>query len=181
MRRKSTIEDCVSLAIRVSKFEIAVGASINVHLRTTVPYSWDDSDAVVAPEFRLVVAGISTYPESRANDSYEITVYGERLAREQWTFEQIRVRDKYNVPVYRKYRGRDYPVFNVPPGIATIERSRGTREWRAALFVEASIANRMLAVLSLGREVFASIDERKIDRQRWVRGFSLQTSDPAKE
>jgi hypothetical protein len=179
MRRKITTDEYVSLAIRVSKFDVAVGASINVHLRTTVPYSWDDSDPVVAPEFRLVIAGTSTYPDNRANDSYEITVYGERLAREQRTFEQIRVRDKYNVPVYRKYRGQDYPVFNVPPGIATVERLRGSREWRAALFVEANIAGRMLAVLSLGREVYASIDERNIDRQRWIRGFSLQTTDPA--
>jgi hypothetical protein len=137
MRRKSRTDEYVSLAIRVSKLDVAVGASINVHLRTTVPYSWDDSDPVIAPEFRLVIAGISTYPENRANDSYEITVYGERLARERRTFEQIRVRDKYNVPAYRKYRGQDYPVFTVPPGIATVERCRGTREWRAALFVEA--------------------------------------------
>ena len=69
----------------------------------------------------------------------------------------------------------------MPPGIATVERSRGTREWRAALFVEANIASKMLAVLSLGREVYASVDERKVDRQRWVRGFSLQTTNPADE
>jgi hypothetical protein len=181
MRKKNSVDDYVSLAIRISKFEVTVGASINVHLRTTVPYSWDDSDSVVAPDFRLVITGICTYPETRANDSYEITVYGERLAREKLTFEQIRVRDKYNVPVYRKYRGKDYPVFKVPPGIATVERLRGTSEWHAGLFVEPKTASRMLAVLSLERELYASIDEQKVDRQRWVRGFSLQTRDPANE
>jgi hypothetical protein len=179
--RKSALDDYVSLSVRVSRFDVTVGASINIHLRTTVPYAWDDSDPVVAPDFQIVIAGICTYPEHRANDLYEITVYGERLAREHLTFEQIRVRDKYNVPVYRKYRGQDYPVFNVPPGVATVERLRGTREWRTALFVEANIASRMLAVLSLGRDVYASIDERKIDRQRWVRGISLQTTNPADE
>lgn len=181
MRRKRTTDEHVALAIRVSTFEVAVGASINVQLRTTVPHSWDDSDPVVAPEFRLVISGTSTYPDNRANDSYEITVYGERLAREERTFEQVRVRDRYNVPVYRKYRGQDYPVFKVPPGISTVERSRGTREWRAALFVEANIASRMLTVLSLGRQAFISIEEHRVERQCWIRGLSLQTTDPAIE
>jgi hypothetical protein len=58
---------------------------------------------------------------------------------------------------------------------------RGTRDWRAALFVEANIASRMLAVLSLGRELNASIEERKVHRQRWIRGFSLQTANAANE
>ena len=65
MRRKSTLDEFTSLAIRISKFEVTVGASINVHLRTTVPYSWYDP-SVVAPDFRLVIAGICTYPEHRS-------------------------------------------------------------------------------------------------------------------
>lgn len=43
------------------------------------------------------------------------------------------------------------------------------------------MASPSFAVLSLGRTLYASIDERKVDRQRWIRGCSVQTSDPALE
>jgi hypothetical protein len=181
MSRKRNADDYTLLSIKVTKYEVDVGESININLRTTVPYSWDDTDPVVAPDLRVEIVGSCTYPEQRAGDSYELTLYGEKLARDHLRFEHIRVRDKHNVPVYRKYRGQDYPLFKVPSGLATVERRRGTREWHAALFLGAPTIGRMLTVLSLRRDLYVSIDEHKIDRQRWVRGFSLQTTDPAEE
>jgi len=181
MRRRADPEDYTLLAIRVTKYDVAVGESINLNLRTTVPYSWDESDPVIAPDLRLVIAGTSTYPAHRANDSYEVTIYGGRLAREQLTFSQIHVRDEYNVPVYRTYRGGEYPVFKMPPGLSTLERLRGTREWRAYFSVTPQTVTSLLGVVALKRDLYVSIDERKVDRQRWVRGFALQTTDPANE
>ena len=181
MVRKRFTADHTFLSIKVSQYQIAVGESIDINLRTTVPRSWGDSDHEVSLDFRLNIAGSCTYPEHRAGDSYKITLYGERAARERLTFEDIRVRDKYNAPIYRKYRGQDYPVFKLPSGLGTVERRRGTREWHTTLFLGPHSVGRMLAVLSLGSDHYVSIDECKIDRQRWVRGFSLQTTDPAKE
>lgn len=181
MRKKSDSDEYTSLAIKVSKFEVAVGESINVNLRTKLPFSWDDSDPVVAPDFRLMISGSCTFPEDRAGDSYQITLYGERLEREQLTFKQIRVCDEHNVPVYRKHRGREYPAFELPPGLATIARLRGTREWQTCMWVSPHTVSRMLPVVSSGRQLFVSIDECKRDRQRWVRGFAVQTTDPADE
>ena len=181
MRKKSDPDDSASLSIKVSKYDVAVGESINLNLRTTVPHSWDDSDPVIAPDLRLVIAGICTYPERRANDSYEITIYGGRLPREQLTFSQIHVRDEYNVPMYRKYRDGQYPVYKVPPGLSTVERLRGTRDWRACFWVTPQTVTSLLAVAALTRDLYVSIEERKVDRQRWVRGFTLQTTDPADE
>lgn len=90
MPRKSNPDDYTLLSIKVSNCEVAVGESINRNLCTTVPHSWDDSDPVIAPNLQLVLSGVCVYPEHRANHSYEITIYGERLARERLTFDQIR-------------------------------------------------------------------------------------------
>jgi len=181
MGRKNDQDHYAQLAIKIASYDVAVGESINIHLLTHIPHLWDDSDPVIAPDFRLVVAGSCTYPKHRAGDAYEFTLYGEKLLRERLNFKDIRVLDKNNAPVYRKYRGGLYPAFTVPSGLATIQRSRGTREWKSALFVDPSTINRMLAVLNLERELYASIDEHLIDRKRWVRGFSVQTIDPANE
>lgn len=182
MRKKKHDPDAyTSLAIKVSKWEVAVGESINVNLRTTVPYSWDESDPVFTENSQIAIGGVCTYPEHRANDAYEITIYSDGLARQRLTLDQIHVRDQHSARVYRKCRGSEYPVFKVPPGLTIVERLRGTRQWQTVLWFAPDTFGRILTILNYQQQLYVSIDEHKIDRQRWVRGFAVQTSDPAKE
>jgi hypothetical protein len=178
MRRKNESDDYAFLAIKVSKCEVAVGESINVHLRTTVPYSWDDSDPVIAPDFRLTIAGTCTYPEHRARDYYEITIYGEKIAREQLTFKQIRVRDEYDVPTWPVVTNilcSSYPL-GWQPWNDCVERESGAHVCGS----RPDTVSRMLTLLGSGRALYVSIHEHKIERQRWVQDFCAPDNQPGR-
>lgn len=47
----------------------------------------------------------------------------------QGTFEQrfrdVQERDEYNSPKYRRYHGRQIPIYNPPSGIGLIDKIRG--------------------------------------------------------
>ena len=66
------------LSIKVDRFDFAIGESINVDLRTRRPWELSDDDPVVTPVMRIEITGTSIYPEARANDTYNITVYAAR-------------------------------------------------------------------------------------------------------
>ena len=177
MRKKVRPDDYAFLSIKVSNYDVAVGEAVNSDLRSTVPLSCDDTDLVITPDFRITISGICTDPTERANDSYEITIYGDRL-RDQ-TLKQIHARDKDNELQYRKYRGGSHPVFNAPQGLALLDRWRGERRWNTAIRVAPYAFNGIQTILGLSQQLYVSIHERKIARGYWIQGFTMQTTDPA--
>jgi hypothetical protein len=180
MPRKVSQEDSY-LSIKVDSYDAAAGLSVNLDLRTSVPYDYDDDDPVFTRNVRIELVGTSTYPDARAGDKYEITVYGELSERKQPRLKDAQVRDRHGVPAYRPCRGRQIPVFKLPRGLAVIEKRRGLREWTLCLSVLPNVTSDMLAMLSASRQLYAAVHERKVERQRWVLSFLLQTKDPAEE
>jgi hypothetical protein len=49
------------------------------------------------------------------------------------------------------------------------------------VFIEPRLVTDMLMILTSGRKTFLLLYEKKANRERWLTGISLQTTDPAVE
>lgn len=179
-RRKASGEH-THLAIRIEGFDAEAETRLNIDLSVSRPHFATDDDLVFPTSNRLIIRGRSTYPEARSGESYEITVWGRSTRRAPLTLKEIHVHDDHHVPVYRKYRGEDIPVYKVPPGLGTLERRRNDRVWQAWISDEPRLVSDMLLLLRLERPLFMAIHEMKAERRRWIRSISLQTTDPVQE
>ncbi|RUX42924.1 hypothetical protein EOA33_30635 [Mesorhizobium sp. M4A.F.Ca.ET.050.02.1.1] len=183
-RRKQTVEEHTHLGIRVEHYEASVEAAVNYNVYSPQSaWNSDDDDPLYRFTTRLIVAGISTYPEERAGDRYEVTIYGDNLGSGdvRATLKDVQERDEYGSPKYRSYRGRQIPIYNPPSGMGLIDKIRGEPRWTAWLRVSPRFTSDALALFGNGRSLFLAIHERKRDRARWVQSVSLQTTDPAEE
>lgn len=116
-RRKQTEEEHTHLGIRVDHYEASVEAAVNYNVYSPQSaWNSDDDDPLYRFTTRLIVAGISTYPEERAGDLYEVTIYGDNLGSGdvRATLKDVQERDEYGSAKYRSYRGRQIPIYNPP-------------------------------------------------------------------
>ncbi|RRI02288.1 hypothetical protein EH240_12530 [Mesorhizobium tamadayense] len=182
-RQKRPEEEHTHLAIRVERCETSVEAAVNYNVYRTESLDSDDDDPLYRFTTRLTVAGISTYPQERAGDTYEVAIYADNLGSGdiRATLRDVQERDEYGSPKYRQYRGRQIPIYSPPPGMGLIDKIRGEPRWTIWLRVSPCFTSDALALLSSGRLLFLAIHERKKDRARWVQSVSLQTTDPAEE
>ena len=183
-RQKGHEDAYTHLAIRVEHCEASVEAAVNYNVyMPESAWNSDDDDPLYRFTTRLTVAGISTYPEERAGDTYEVTIYGDNLGSGdiRATLKDVQERDEHGSPKYRQYRGRQIPIYKPPPGMGLIDKIRGEQRWTAWLRVSPRFMSDALALLSNGRALFLAIHERKTNRTRWVQSASLQTTDPADE
>ncbi|RWH76836.1 MAG: hypothetical protein EOQ86_19595 [Mesorhizobium sp.] len=183
-RQKRSEEEHTHLAIRVERCEASVEARINYDVYAP-QHAWDldDDDPLYQFTTQLTLVGIATYPEGRAGDSYELTIYGSDSdsRRVSATVKDVQERDEHASPKYRQYRGRQIPIYNPPSGMGLIDKIRGEPRWTAWLRVPPRFTSDALALLSDGRTLFLAIHERKKDRARWIQSVRLQTIDPAEE
>lgn len=184
-RRKRPEEEHTHLAIRVEHCEASVEAAINYNVYSPQSaWNANDDDPLHRFTTRLTVAGKSTYPDERAGDTYEVTIYGDNPGSgdvRAATLRDVQARDEHGSPKYRQYRGRQIPIYDPPPGMGLIDKIRGEPRWTAWLRVSPRFATDALALLTIGRSLFLAIHERKKGRARWVQSVSLQTNDPAEE
>jgi len=183
-RQRKPKEEHTHLAIRVEQYEAHVEASVN-HNVYAPQYAWDldDDDALYQFTTQLTIKGISTYPEERADDEYELTIYGNdtRSRRLDATLKDAHARDEHGLPRYREYRGRQIPIYNPPSGLGLLDKVRGEPRWAAWLFVAPRFVSDALVLLGHGKKMFLAIHESKNKRTRWVQSLTLQTADPAEE
>jgi hypothetical protein len=180
-RRKKASEEHTHLAIRVDGFDARAEVGLHIDLLSSRPVFATKDDFVFPASTRLILRGRSTYPEERAGDAYEITLWGEPSARARLTLKDIHVHDEHHVPLYRKYRGEDVPVYEVPSGLATLERRRADRVWQAWISDEPRLISDTLLLVKLERPLFLAIHEMMVERRRWIRSISLQTTDPSQD
>ncbi|TGQ70842.1 hypothetical protein EN805_00065 [bacterium M00.F.Ca.ET.162.01.1.1] len=184
-RRKRQPEDeHAHLAIKVDHCEASVETRIEPEIYQP-QYAWDLDDD--APLYRittqLTLAGVATYPESRAGEAYELTIYGSNSDRRRIgaTVRDVQARDEHGSLKFRSYRGRQIPIYNPPSGMGLIEKVRGEPRWTAWLRVSPLFASNALALVNSGRSLFLAMHERRSKRARWIQGVSFQTTDPAEE
>jgi hypothetical protein len=183
-RRRKLVEEHTHLALRIDKYEARVETSVNYHAHEP-QYAWRDTEDEPLYHFlgRLVILGTSTYPEKRAGETYELTIYGDDSpdSRINWKLTDVQLVDEHRVPKYREYRGKQLPVYAPPKGIATLDKVHGEPRRHAAIFVSQRFVTDLLILLGHNRQLFMAIHERKIEGQRWIQSVSLQTTDGAEE
>jgi len=185
-KRKPRIpeEEHTHLAVRVTSHEASAGAAVNHNVYAPqYARNVDDDDPLYEFTAHLVISGIATYPEDRAGETYELTIYGNDAPsrRLDATLKDAQVRDRYDAPQYRPYRGRQIPVYDPPKGIGHLDKIRGEPRWAGRLFVRHQFVSDALALLALGKTLYLAIHERKEKRARWIQGLMLQTADPENE
>ena len=173
-----------NLGILVDNYEVQATASINHHAYEP-QYAWRDPNEESLHNFltHIVITGTATTPSARAGKVYELTIYSEDspVADTYSRLKDIQRRDDHNTPEYRTYRGKDIPVYSPPTGFGTLSKVQREDRWTGALFVRPHFVTDMLILLTHGRPLFLGIVEVKVERQRWLRGLSLQTNNPADE
>jgi len=78
-------------------------------------------------------------------------------------------------------RGELRPVYDVPEGIGILNKVRGTQNWTGAAWVAPNTISDMLTLLPTVDPLYVFLHEVKIGRNRWIKGITLQTTDPAEE
>ncbi|TGV61079.1 hypothetical protein EN784_01380 [bacterium M00.F.Ca.ET.141.01.1.1] len=183
-RNDSSKDEHTHLAVKVEHCEASVETRIEPGIYQP-QYAWDLDDN--APLYRtttqLTFTGVATYPEGRAGEAYELTIYGSNSdpRRIEATVKDVQARNGHGSLKFRSYRGREIPIYNPPSGMGLLDKVRGEPRWMAWLHVSPLFANDALALVSSGRSLFLGIHERRSKRTRWIQGISLQTTDPAEE
>lgn len=183
-RKHQPEEEHTHLAIKVEHCEASVETRIEPGVYQP-QYAWDlDDDAPLHRNtIHLTLVGVATYPEGRAGEAYELTIYGSNSGsrRSEKTIKDLQARDEHGSLKFRSYRGRQIPIYNHPSGMGLIDKVRGEPRFTAWLRVSPPFASDALALMNSGRSLFLAIHERRSKRSRWIQGMSLQTTDPANE
>jgi hypothetical protein len=178
-RPRKPSEEHTQLGIRVDGHDARSGVSINLSLVGSHPFDADRDDAVFQASSSVRMWGAVTHPAERAGQPFEVELHGDsKTSRRKLTLKDMHAHDARGVPVYKEYRGVQYPVYDRPPGLATIEPPRGDQPWRCWIFAEPAVVSDMLSILAQARTLYLATHELKIGRRRWVRGITLQTSNP---
>lgn len=185
-RKKKPVakEEHTHLAIRIDGYDVNLEAAVNRYAYDPRYAFRDPSGEPLYPlSVRLVIAGTCTYPKDRAGNAYEVTIYGDDARVVEWglKLKDIPKTDERGARQYRSYRGKQIPVYDPPPGIGHLEKTRGESAWTAWVWCSVPFANGLVVLLGQHRELFLAIHECRVQRDRFVRSLTLQTSDPASE
>ena len=93
--------------------------------------------------------GACNYPEEREGEKFPFTVYGREIHEGGFdvTLSDCHVLDDDGARKYRRVRGKDVPVYEVPKGIGTIQRVRGSGGWSGWCWISPRAVSDMLALL----------------------------------
>ncbi|GAA5526180.1 hypothetical protein Maes01_02775 [Microbulbifer aestuariivivens] len=134
-------------------------------------------------ETDLDLRGTISYPEDRAGDEINISIWGHNPQDGHFsaTLDEFHVRDAAGLPKYRKRGDRSDPVYESPESVGFIERRRGTRIWSGAAYMPPAIVSDILTLLVGDGQAFLMINELKIGRRRAIRSITLQNRHPENE
>ena len=169
------------LGIRVEKVEARIGTGLNHDLVSRNPFSDSPKDFVFEFGAAVVFHGVAIYPPERQGEKFEIQAVAKVSGRPRLTFKDVQEHDKDGLPVYRKRRENQVPVYRPPNGLGVLERRRYDEVWYSYLFVEPAFCSNALAMIGLNRQLYLAVHEVKVERRRWIRGLSIQTTDPTDE
>tara|TARA_R110002096_G_scaffold61399_4_gene152604 strand:+ start:5253 stop:5549 length:297 start_codon:yes stop_codon:yes gene_type:complete len=97
------------------------------------------------------------------------------------TLADCHICDDKGSPKYRKVRGKEIPIYDIPKGIGRLERQRGTTNWLGNVWVSPQSVTDMLALLPNVKPLFLTIHEMRAERNHWIVGLTLQTKKPEDE
>ncbi|MDB4409293.1 hypothetical protein N9235_00560 [Gammaproteobacteria bacterium] len=180
-KTKKAQEEYTFLGLELTGYKAAVDAAINYEVKNlrncfsdTRIYRFDSS---------VEITGTCIYPDERALENYEISVYGreESSGELDLTLKDCHVLDDDYTPKYRKIRGKEVPVYKIPKGLGLLNRIRGTKNWSGYAWVPPRTVSDMQVLLVGTRPLYLALHELKIGRHRWIDSLTVQTTNPAEE
>ena len=172
------------LTAKVESCDISAEAAINSAIYSP-DTAWLDDDGDLLYQFTamLTLEGRFEASDERTGHGLDLTIYGNDAPSRSLseTLSDVQERDAHGSRQYRKYRGRDIPVYRAVHGLATMDKLRGEQRWHCWLQAPTRFVHDLLAILDQERVHWLAIHEVKVNRQRWVRRISLQTTDPSEE
>ena len=180
-KKKKVIRTYDFIVLRVSDYSARVDASINYEVRDS-RYATDETK-IYSFNSALEVTALSTWPEDHVGLMYYLTIYGHKPIQGDFdlTLGNFHVRNKDGFYKYRKRGGLEVPVYEPPKGIGLIEKVRGANRWNGSLWVHPKTVSDMLTLLTTVEVLYLFIHEMRLNRQRWILGLTLQTTDPEEE
>ena len=180
-KQKKTTTDYSFLAIKITGYHAAIDSSINYEVRDR--HHHYPAAKVYSFGSRLELEGVCHYPAERDENNYAITVYGAEREADQFamTLADCQVYSEDRLPVYRKSRGKEVPVYDVPKGVGLLERERGTPNWHGWLWVPPQTVTDMLTLIPQVKPLYLAIQQLREGRKYWIVSLTLQTNDPAVE
>jgi hypothetical protein len=177
MKAKKQIEYSFQSTI-VTSFDVRTGVSINHEVRTSGICSPDTKFAEHHTVIGLTCNNID--PDKPLSDAYSFTIYGDAhpYPRLDSTLTDYHEEDEEGFKKYRKKKGVEIPIYNIPKGLAVLSKLRGQRHWSTALWLPRDIVSDMLVLLSGSKKVYAAVHLKQVSGDLWVLGFDLQTSNP---
>jgi len=169
------------LTIELIDYRARVDASINYEVRD--PHHFRDEAKIYEFSNFFEIEGISTYPEERKGEKFQITIHGSDTRHRDLdlTLKDCHVRDERGTRIYRKVRGKGVPVYDIPKGIGHVQRQRETKVWIGWVWVPQRTVSDMLVLLSNVRPLYLALHELRVGRTRWIVDLTLQTSNPEEE
>lgn len=165
-------------------FDGHASAAVNSYFYANPALPFDDS---VEPVFdyrtELEIRATCIAPHKRSGDHYTITLHSEPPDSHdlRLKMKDMHEHDEDRCPVYRQYRGHEYPVYRAPKGLSVLHKIRGEPRWTSWITVSEPMMSHSLALLSLERKIWLVIDEVRREHQRWIRSLYLRTSNPDEE
>ncbi len=168
------------LTIPVDSYQASTSADPNSKVLGTPRYVNEEEPAIVF-HTRLEISGTCTDPPARAGEPYTIMLYKEAFPTGDLALKikDLCQHDKAGSPIYRRYRGRQYPRYDEPPSLGLVEKAWGERCWTICAQLTTPFFCDALILLNGNKHLYVAVHERKVGRTRWVRSLSLQTNDPA--
>jgi len=182
-RRQIAKHEHTFVAISIERHIARCNAGVDLNLLGGSLYDVDPKALVYRFDTTLEVSGICTYPVDRAGERYDITVYSANPYSRELTLRisDLQARDKEDAPRFKKLKHGLVPVYQEAPSLGYIEKVRGARLYSVVVWVAPVFVTDALTLLSHDRQLYAAIQERRLNRRREVRSFSIQTADPSEE
>ena len=176
---KKPVEEYSLISINVRAHKAR--ASIN-HKARDKRYQHDELRVYQFDSY-LEISGICTYPENLAGDKYLFTVYGDQSDEGDLKarLKEFHIMDKNGDTKYRKSSGHYLPVYEIPKGVGFVQKEPGVNSWNGCIWVPNETVAMMLTLLNSMGALFVELHEHRVARNRWINGFTLQTTDPAYE
>ena len=179
--RSKSKESHSHLALRVKSYSASTNAS--VYLPVATPTFVDENRSAYSFGTDLELIAFAHWPEERAEEEFWLTIYSlqlndRRLRLALKDFHKVNEKGELQ---YRKYRGDDYPIYDLPRQIGFLQKNRHYGVWTGAAWVSPNVVSDMLALLLHREPLYIALHEIRVERRRAIFGMSLQTNDPAEE
>ena len=172
-RRKK--EEYSFLSLVVADFNIRSNIGINPEARNT---RYSSADTKIYQQYSTIELSCRNIdPDEPLTDIYQFSIYGDQI-NPGLTLADCHVCNEDGFKKYRKSRGVDKPVYDVPKGIGCLLKSRGVRQWSSALWLTPDIVSDMIVLLLSDLDIYVACHIRHENRVAWLFGFDLQTANP---